>query len=208
MKVHRTLALVLALGSASAPLLTAWAKEAVSITISGPGLAGEVQVTDEDVFRALSDTGGADMSASLLPALADEFYVIRIGIGDETGQVFATTVYHYYADPQGSRGYLQYFDVEGGESSAEGNWFRAPAAWDGAFRSVLQSYGVTLDRVPAALPAAQSQPAVLAPAAVPNTPAPVNPLTGLVLAAIVTGVIAGLGLRRTTVSLRPDNTAR
>jgi len=104
MKIHRLLALALALSAAAVPLVTAWAKTAVSITISGPGLAGEVQVTDDTDFRALSDTGGASLSASVLPALADEFYVVRIGIGDETGQVFATTVYHYYADPQGAAG--------------------------------------------------------------------------------------------------------
>lgn len=216
MKVHRTLALVLALGAAGAPLVTAWAKEAVSITISGPGLAGEIQVTDEGTFRTLSDTGGAGMSASQLPILAEEFYVVRIGIGDETGQVFATTVYHYFADPVGSRGYLQYFDMEGGESSAEGSWFRAPAAWDGAFRSVLQTHGVTLAGMPSAEVAMQAAPVVieppvvapLAPAAAPDAPPAVNPLPGLVLAAVVTSVIARLGLHRTIVSLRADDTAR
>jgi len=75
---------------------------------------------------------------------------------------------------------------------------------------------VTLAGVPSAEVAVQSAPVVIeppvaapvAPAAVPDVPPAVNPMTGLVLAAVVTSVIAGLGLHRTTVSLRPDDTAR
>ena len=209
MKVHRTLALVLALGAAGAPLVTAWAKEAVSITISGPGLAGEVQVTDEADFRALTDMGGAGISASTLPVLGNAFYVVRIGIGDETGQVFATFVYNYYSDPEGGLGYLKLFDMEGGESSEMGKWFRASAVWDGAFRSVLQSHGVTLASAPSAQVAVQSAPAAVeAPVAVPVTPPAVNPLTGLVLAAIVTGVITAFGLRRMRLAFRSDDAVR
>lgn len=202
MKVHRTLALVLALGAAGAPLVTAWAKEAVSITISGPGLAGAVHVTDEADFRILTDMGGAGISASTLPVLGDEFYVVRIGIGDETGQVFATFVHHYYSDPEGGPGYLKLFDMEGGESSEIGKWTRAAAVWDGAFRSVLQSHGVSLAAASSAQVTVLPAPAVEAPVAVPVASPALNPLTGLVLAAIVTGVITAIGAGRMRVALR------
>lgn len=198
MKVHRTLALVIALGAAAAPLVTALAKEPVSITIFGPGLAGEIEVTDVEGFAALANMGGEGVLESRLPPLGKAFYVIRIGIGDETGQVLATEVYHYYSDPSGANGYLKHVTMDGYIE-----WFRSPDAWDGAFRSVLQSHGVTLAAAPSAQVAVQSAPAAVeAPVAVPVTPPAVNPPTGLVLAAIVTGVITAFGVARMRVELR------
>lgn len=204
MKVHRTLALVLALGAAGAPLVTAWAKEAVSITISGPGLAGEIEVTDVEDFAALANPGGGGVLESRLPPLGKDFYVIRIGIGDGTGQIFATDVYHYYSDPAGATGYIKHFTMDGAIE-----WFRTQASWDGAFRSVLQSHGVTLAAAPSVQVAVQSAPAAVeAPVAVPVTPPAVNPLMGLVLAAIVTGVITAFGAARMRVALRAHDAAR
>lgn len=198
MKFHRTLALILALGASAAPLATALAKEPVSITIFGPGLAGEIEVTDVEDFAALTNMGGEGVLESRLPPLGKAFYVIQIGIGDGTGQVFATDVYHYYSDPAGASGYLKHFTMDGYIE-----WFRAPAAWDVALRSVLQSHGVTLAAAPSAEVAVQSAPAAVeAPVAVHVTPPAVNPLTGLVLAAIVTAAITALGATRMRVEFR------
>lgn len=203
MKVHRTLALVLALGAAGVPLATALAKEPVSITIFGPGLAGEIEVTDVEDFAALANMGGEGVLESRLPPLGKAFYVIQIGIGDETGQVFATEVYHYYSDPAGANGYLKHITMDGYIE-----WFRTPASWDGAFRAVLQSHGVTLAAAPSAQVAMQSAPAVEAPVSIPVAPPAVSPLKGLVLAVIVTGVITALGAARMRVALRAHDATR
>ena len=181
MNARSWISLGMALTATLATFSPALAKEAVSITISGPGLAGPVEVTDHSVFRAMEDIGGARVAETALPDLGDSFYEIRIGIGDETGQVFVTTVFHFYADPAGGRGYLQYFDIEGGEADGLGSWFRAPVAWEAAMVSVLAAHGVSL-----AAPGAETAPAAASP----------SPLVGVLLAAGTTVAISAIGWRR------------
>lgn len=132
--------LILALALAG----TALAKEVVQITISGPGLKGEVEVTNQQDFE--------DIRNMMLPIQLDgppesigaEFYTLRFGIGDDKGEVFATNVYHYYPDPEGGLGFVLFADVEGGEASVEGQWFRIDAASDQGIKRALNGFGVTL----------------------------------------------------------------
>lgn len=197
MKVHRMLVVGAWILAALAPLGVAGAKGVVEITISGPGLAGEVQVTDPATIDALGQLGGAGVPTNLLPALGEEFYVIRMSIGDGAGNVFATNVVHYYPDPAGGQGYVLFYDVEGGSSDAEGWWHRAPSAWDGAFRHVLRSHGIELTA--AVVPAGESQPEP-APTAAPETTRPAV-IVGLGLAAAAAA--GALGLRRLRLRAAP-----
>ncbi|MGH2626800.1 MAG: hypothetical protein ACRDHY_09145 [Anaerolineales bacterium] len=173
-----------------APLGAASAKGVVEITISGPGLTGEVEVTDQATIEALAQLGGAGVPTNLLPALGEEFYVIRVGIGDETGKVFATNVFHYYPDPAGGSGYVLFSDVEGGFSDSEGRWHRAPSAWDGALRGFLLAQGVELKAASAPASQLQAEAAAAAPQ-VANRPAVI-----LGLLSIAAGAAGAIGLRR------------
>lgn len=179
------------------PLDAALAKGVVEITISGPGLAGEVKVTAQATIDALAQVGGAGVPTNLLPALGEEFYVIRMSIGDGAGKVFATNVVHYYPDPAGGQGYVLFYDVEGGSSDAEGWWHQAPLAWDGAFRHVLRSHGIELTA--AVVPAGESQPEP-APTAAPET---IRPAVIVALGLAAAAAAGALGLRRLRLRAAP-----
>jgi hypothetical protein len=203
MKTIRTVMFALSVAALFAPLTTALAKEIVSITISGPGLTGEVDVTDGAVFAAMQDIGAEWVPANAVPSVGKDFYIVRIGFGDETGEVFATNVYHYYTDPEGGRGYLEYFGMEGGSSSGIGDWFRAPGAWEDAFRGVLEANRVELAVAP--LPAAQAEPAITETAAAPKP----NMIDGIAVAGVVTALVAGVALRQArTPTLRRRQVVR
>ena len=183
--------------AALVPLGVARAKGVVEIFISGPGLAGEVKVTDSQTMAALVEMGGPGVPTNLLPVLGQEFYAIRMSIGDGAGKVFATNVYHYYPDPEGGPGYVLFYDVDGGFSDAEGRWHRARSGWDAALRLVLQSHGV--DLAVASLPAVQPQAETTA--AAPAGASRPAVILGLALAAVA--VAAALGLRRFRLQASP-----
>lgn len=195
MKTHRLLMVGVWILAAFVPLGAA-AKGIVEITISGPGLAGEVKVTDQGTIAALSEVGGGGVPTNLPPGLGDEFYEIRMSIGGEAGRVFATNVLHYYPDPAGGPGYVLF--VEGGFSDAEGWWHRAPSAWDSAFRGVLLSHGVDL----AAVSLSPSQSQAETAAAVPADAFRPGVLMGLALAAAVAAGAIGVRRLRATPSRR------
>ena len=110
--------------AALVPLGVARAKGVVEISISGPGLTGEVEVTDSQTTAALAEMGGPIVPTNLLPVLGQEFYAIRMSIGDGAGKVFAANVYHYYPDPEGGPGYVLFYDSVGPGSLG--------SAWSGA----------------------------------------------------------------------------
>lgn len=187
MNKKRWLAGCLLLVSAMAPA-GALAKGIVEITVSGPGLAGEVKVTEPSTIEALAQVGGAGVPANLLPALGEEFYAVRMAFGGETEEILATNVYHYYPDPAGGAGYVLFFDVEGGYSDAEGWWHRAPSAWDGALRGFLAGQGVEWNIASDPGSGPQSDPATAAAD-------PIRPvILGLALAAAAAAGV--LGVRR------------
>jgi hypothetical protein len=139
---------------------TVLAKGVVSVTISGPGLGSEIEVTDPDTAQVLMDLTGGRVLAQ--PKVGDTFYRVAIGFGDpETGEVFATNVYHYYPNPEGGPGHVLFADVAGDSRSTEGQWFRAAWSAEQALHKVLAGHGISLVSSKSDLPvvAPEKQPA-------------------------------------------------
>ncbi|MBL8153997.1 MAG: hypothetical protein JNM70_07425 [Anaerolineae bacterium] len=112
------------------------AKEVVSVTVSGPGLAGETELTELDQIEPVAEMRTLDRFGAAPESIGEQFFVLGLNVG--TGQeVVATTVYHYYPTTDPDVGYLYYADVINGSSDAEGDWFRLDAASNRALREVL-----------------------------------------------------------------------
>jgi hypothetical protein len=157
--IRKLFIVVLVLAAAGIPSGAALAKGVVSVTISGPGLGSEIEVTDLDTVQVLMDLTGGRVLAQ--PKVGDTFYRVAIGFGDpETGEVFATNVYHYYPNPQGGPGYVLFADAASDSRSTEGQWFRAAWSAEQALHKVLAGHGISMVSSKSDLPvvAAEKQP--------------------------------------------------
>ncbi len=135
-----TLLLVATVGIASA-----WpAQPPEKATISGPGLKGEVQITDPESLRALKLGFLEDFDAGAIVApKVDQGYKITRWFYQGT---FNFGQLRYYPGAEGQRGYV-YFedgpDIEGGPTPYDREWFYATPAGDAAMQRLLRSLGVT-----------------------------------------------------------------
>jgi hypothetical protein len=117
----------------------AQAKMLMRITISGPGLTGEVEVTDEEVLHALFDLPAGIRLQEVPMEMGGAYYTIHQEVGDGD-RVFAVNVYHYYHDPQGGPGYLLFADVINGSASVEGAWFQPDERTGQALQTFLAAH--------------------------------------------------------------------
>src|SRR5512143_3025920 len=96
MKYSRFILMGLLVLVALLPGGAAFAKELVQITITGPGLAETLEVTDA---KQLADVHFESIMESALAQapteLEADYYEVRLAVGDGT-HVVATFVYHYY----------------------------------------------------------------------------------------------------------------
>ncbi len=118
------------------------AKLLVRITISGPGLPGKVEVTDQEVLYALVDLPAGERLQEAPSELGRAYYTIRQDVGDGD-RVFAVNVYHYYPDPQGGPEHLLFADVINGSASLEGDWFLVDERTGQALQAFLAAHVTT-----------------------------------------------------------------
>lgn len=112
------------------------AKEVVSVTVSGPGLTGETDLTEMDLIEPVAEMRTLDRFDDAPKDIGERYFVLGLNVG--TGQeIVATTVYHYYPTSDPDIGYLYYAEVINGYSDAEGDWFQLEADSNRALREVL-----------------------------------------------------------------------
>lgn len=179
-KIMRSLVVVLILS-----LLTfssVLAKGAPSqVTISGPGLVGEVEVNDPDLLQAFSFFQFENIYRKIEPPQQPgEGYVVTRYVQDGT-QLIAWDRAIYYPGPPDEVGIVFLEGLIGPSASEfDGHWYRA--SWDGeaAMRQILAEQGVT--------------------SAQETSGAPLSPLTPL--ATVVLSLLALLALAGVVVRVR------
>lgn len=120
---------------------TAFAKEVMQVTVTGPGLTSALVLTDADrltMFQDLAFDGNVPREPADLGAA---YFEVQLAIGDGT-QVGATVVYHYYPGINSDHGYMYYADMIDDSSPSEGQWFQLSDVTDHALRSILRIGGV------------------------------------------------------------------
>src|SRR5688572_8269730 len=117
------LAALIAMGFGLMSSQVTLAKEIIQVTISGPGLAGEIEMTDVEALARFAEFGFGTAQNDADSDVYDGYYVIQFHVGHED-EIVATNVYHYYPLSETGASYIYYADVINGFSTAEGQWYR------------------------------------------------------------------------------------
>ncbi|MBI3242064.1 MAG: hypothetical protein HYZ49_07210 [Chloroflexi bacterium] len=148
--------------------------------ISGPGIAGQIEITDKAVLRVLRLGGVEDFAGGPVaePAAGNYYTITRYFYDGE----FNFGVLTYAATPAGS--YIRFDDgpdLSGNHTEFNGKWFRVTNEGETAIQNLLQTMGVS--------PVAPSAAVEIGPAASANTTA-LSPSQPLIWVAVLVGVLA------------------
>ncbi len=170
-----TLAFVLTLALLAIPTALAAAKELASLTISGPGIQGEVTLDDAKSMMSLQQAGFFDTYAFVKPPEGlGQGYNLMTQLNLD-GKIVPFVQIVYYPAAAGQSGYMHWtgrLDTNTMQLNPADEWSSVTPAVGTAFRELMAAHGVTLQVAVAAspasgasaanLPAAQPSPLVLA----------------------------------------------
>lgn len=197
---HHLLLVMLVLASLAIPTLIVFAKELGSLTISGPGIKGEITLNDPKYMMSLQESGFFDQ-AVLTKAPnglnSDAGYTLTTTLNLD-GKVVPFAKLVYYATHEGQPGYVHYIArYQGNALQAVDEWDVLSRDADQAFRDLMTANNITLQSALAAAPIKAESPAqpVTAPVASRiSTRSPYLILATGILIILLVG--AGLTVRR------------
>jgi hypothetical protein len=200
------LSLIIFMALLAISTLVVFAKELGLLIISGPGIKGELTLSDPDEMMKLEQSGFFDQSAlAKAPAGLGEGYTITAHLNLD-GKIVPFVEMVYYPTDEGQPGYVHYIGRLDGETLRKvDEWNILTRASDRAFRSLMTANNITLQSALIKAPAevAPPEPAAVEPVVVPAaSPMPVQPPYGILalVAIILIVAAAGLTLRRRTAS--------
>jgi hypothetical protein len=193
------------------PTFAVLAKELGSLTVSGPGIKGQITMDHEGGIRKLETSGFFDSFQAIKPPEnLGEGYTITANLNLD-GKTVPYIRMVYYPTPAGEPAYVHYTGRLDGESlRTVDEWGQLSADADTALRGLMDYYGVALQSALLAAPAAEpavAQPAVVqeaAPAVVPVTSSAAPVVNPYLVAGLATALLVligiGLALKRRGVS--------
>lgn len=209
---RKFLGLVLLLVLLAIPAGVVFAKELGAMTISGPGIKGEVTLKDPDLLHKVETSGFLEPSKIVKnPQGLGEGYLMTLFLNMEEGAQPWLQV-TYYPTAAGEGGYFNLVDLmAGAPEGSNGQWYQAAPQAESTLRALLAGAGVSLaipqaapkesnaasaplvEKQPAVSSASGSAPAEPAQAAQVAAPAPVETATTPELS-LNMELILGLGL--------------
>jgi hypothetical protein len=150
------------------------AKELGALSVSGPGIKGELLIEDGDQLVELEQSGFLEGSfVKSPPDGLGEGYAITQFLNMEAGPIEWQQLVYYPAAP-GEQGYLyRVGPLNPDAPQAADQWRRIKPAANDLFRSILESHKVAVESaVPAVLAEAPAQPAAAPQVAAPEAAAP------------------------------------
>jgi hypothetical protein len=188
------------------PTLVVFAKELGMLTISGPGIKGELTLNDPKAMMNLEQSGFFDAATLSKPPKnlnLEAGYTITAHLNLD-GKVVPFVQMVYYPTNEGQAGYVHYTGRLDGETlQAVDEWQLMRLDADKAFRSLMSANNIALQSALITAPVAAAPAVEAAPVAVPatsSTPTQVPYLIPIAIAAILLLMGAGFALRRRTVS--------
>jgi hypothetical protein len=121
----------------------AQAKEIVKVTIAGPGLKGEVELTNVENLKIIDELGFADKIYQPTSMGTESHFEIRTAVGDGT-EVVAIGIYHYYPASKQHPSYIYYPGSINAWSSRDKQYFLVPEDTDQKLRGLLTNLGAAL----------------------------------------------------------------
>jgi len=191
------------------PTWVVFAKELGALTISGPGIKGELTLNDPKAMMNLEQSGFFDEAVAAKPPTnlnMNGGYTVTAHLNLD-GKVVPFVQMVYYPTMEGQAGYVHYTGrLDGNSLKPVDEWQRMRPEADKAFRSLMTENNITLQS------ALITAPAVAAPAvevkpvdarAVTPTKIPNSYLIPIIIAGFLLLTSAGLMLRRRIVSQDP-----
>ncbi|HKG54623.1 MAG TPA: hypothetical protein VKB04_10210 [Anaerolineales bacterium] len=198
--------LLLVIALLAIPTFVVFAKELGMLTISGPGIKGELTLKDPKAMMNLEQSGFFDESTLSKPPEnlnLEAGYTVTAHLNLD-GKVVPFVQIVYYPTNAGQAGYIHYTGRLDGETlQAVDEWHLMRLEADKTFRELMTANNVTLQSALITAPAAAAPAVHVEPAAVPATsaaPAQVPYLIPIMIAAILLLIGAGFALKRRTVS--------
>jgi hypothetical protein len=200
------LSLIMLISLLAIPTLVVFAKELGLLTISGPGIKGELTLSDSKDMMNLEQSGFFDQAVLAKPPTGlGEGYEITAHLNLD-GKIVPFVEMVYYPIDEGQPGYVHYTGRLNGETLQKvDEWNILTRASDNAFRSLMTANNVTLQSALIKAPAevAPAEPAVVEPVVAPAVPSmsarpPYSILALIAAILIVAG--AGLAMRRRAIS--------
>lgn len=208
--------LVLMIALLLIPSTVAFAKELGLLTITGPGIKGEVSLNNHDDMMNLEQSGFFDQASFVKPPEnLGEGYNITAHLNLD-GKLVPMVEMVYYPAEEGQPGYVHYTGRLLGESiDPVDEWGQMQPAAETALREIMTANKITIQSAiavapavvaPVAVEAAESEEQtvvkepVAAPANVPTTVPPQAYYAAAALALLLITVGAGLALRRRTTT--------
>ena len=198
--------LLLVIALLAVPTLVVFAKELGALTISGPGIKGELTLKDPKAMMNLEQSGFFDEAVLSKPPTdlnMNAGYTVTAHLNLD-GKVVPFVQMVYYPTKEGQAGYVHYIGRLDGETlKPVDEWHLMPLEADKAFRSLMIANNITLQSAlitapVAAAPAAEVKP-VTAPPLTATTIQTAN-LIPIVIVALLLLAGAGLRLRRRATS--------
>ena len=208
--------LVLMIALLLIPSTVAFAKELGLLTVTGPGIKGEVSLNNHDDMMNLEQSGFFDRASFVKPPqnLGEGYNITALLNLD--GKLVPMVEMVYYPAEAGQPGFVHYTGRLTGESiEPVDEWGQMPPAAETALREIMTANKIAIQPAimaapavvaPAAVEAAESEEQtvlkepVAAPANVPTTAPPQTYYTAAALALLLIAVGAGLALRRRTTT--------
>lgn len=198
--------LLLVIALLAIPTLVVFAKELSMLTISGPGIKGELTLNDPKSMMNLEEKGFFDEAILSKPPKnlnLDAGYTVTAHLNLD-GKVVPFVKMVYYPTHEGQAGYAHYIGrLDGQTLKTVDEWHLMRLDADTAFRSLLSANNITLQSALVEVPTAAAPAVEVEPVAAPAvTPAPLQ--ASYLIPAILAGILllagAGLILRRRSVS--------
>jgi hypothetical protein len=198
--------LLLVIALLAIPTFVVFAKELGMLTISGPGIKGELTLKDPKAMMNLEQSGFFDAATLSKPPKnlnLDAGYKITAHLNLD-GKIVPFVQMVYYPTNEGQAGYVHYTGRLDGETlKTVDEWHLMRLDADKAFRGLMIANNITLQSALITAPAAAAPAVAVEPVAAPAvTPAPLQSsyLIPAVVASILLLVGAGFVLRRRAVS--------
>jgi hypothetical protein len=188
------------------PTFVVLAKELGMLTISGPGIKGELTLNDPKAMMNLEQNGFFDEATLSKPPEnlnLDAGYTVTAHLNLD-GKVVPFVKMVYYPTNEGQAGYVHYIGRLDGEAlKTVDEWHLMRLDADKAFRGLMIANNITLQSALIAAPVAAAPAVDDEPVTVPaasSAPSQVPYLIPIVIAAILLLLGGGFALRRRTVS--------
>lgn len=207
--------LVLLIALLAIPSMVVFAKELGMLTISGPGIKGEVTLTDHDEMMKLEGSGLFDQVSFVKPPEnLREGYNMTAHLNLD-GKLVPAVQMIYYPAEEGQSGYIHYTGRLNGESlQAVDDWAQLSPNAESALLNIMTANKITIQpaafvaqavAAPAIESAKSEEQTAVQPASAPSaSPSTVQTpyIWAILIAAILAIAAGGLFLRRRTVGQR------